>query len=138
MRLFRTSFFLLLVTVVVACGVSKDKQDRMRFSLHRELNESFINDSILLPSVDFIELKEVEKNRDHEIGEYKASFVFSFKNFWDNEGYDIRGDAYFDEYGDIIKSDGKKSIHIYLISKNHRAVSSEEMKSLRPKDIHLW
>ena len=110
----------------------------MNSSLLNELNDSSLNDSVVLPSGILVELKEVQKNNDNETGAYKASFLFTFKNFWDNSNYDVRGMAYFDSDGSIAIENGKKNIRINVISKNHKTVSLDELKSLRPKDTLGW
>ncbi|MBD5585882.1 MAG: hypothetical protein HDQ88_12440 [Clostridia bacterium] len=127
-----------LICILSSCGISKDKQESMNSSLLNELNDSFLNDSVVLPSGILVELKEVQKNNDNETGAYKASFLFTFKNFWDNSNYDVRGMAYFDSDGSIAIENGKKNIRINVISKNHKTVSLDELKSLRPKDTLGW
>lgn len=134
----RSILITLLVLIVSSCGITSDKQEAMNHSLRYELNESFLNDSVVLPSKVYVELKDSQKNDDYETGDYKASFLFTFQNFWDKSNYEVRGTAYFDTDGCIIKENGKKNIRINVISKNHKLVSSEELKLLRPKDTLGW
>lgn len=123
---------------LASCGISKETQEAMSESLQDELNESFMNDSIVLPYKMSVELKDIQKNDDNETGDYKASFLFSFQNFWDESKYAVRGVAYFDENGYVIKDNGKKNIRINVISINNRMTSSEELVKLRPKDTLGW
>lgn len=132
------SLLLLLVFTLTSCGMPKETQDAMSKSLKNELNESFMNDSIVLPSKISVELKDIQSNDENETGDYKASFMLSFRDFWDDSKYDVRGVAYFDSYGSVIKENGKKNIRINVISKNHNVVSSEELIKLRPKDTLGW
>lgn len=124
--------------IISSCGISKDKQEAMNHSLIHELSESFLNDSIVLPSQVYAELKDSRKNNDNEIGEYKSSFLFTFQNFWDKSNYEVRGTAYFDTNGCVVKENGKKGIHINTISKNHKIVSWDELMSIKPKDTLGW
>ena len=117
-----------------SCGISKETRGLMSESIRNELNESFMNDSVVLPSKISVELNDIQKNDDRETGDYKASFLFSFQNIWDESKYAVRGVAYFDKEGSIITANGKKSIRINVISINNRMVSSEELVKFRPKD----
>lgn len=123
---------------LASCGISKETQDSMSESLQDELNESFMNDSIVLPSKMSVELSDIKKNDDRETGDYKASFLFSFQNFWDESKYAVRGVAYFDKDGSIVTANGKKNIRINVISINNRMISSEELVKHRPKDTLGW
>ena len=138
---FRIAYIALLVFLVSSCGISKEKQDRMSESLEYELNESFIEGSLVLPSKISVELKDIGKSKnkiDDEKCVYEAHFSFKFNNFWDNSKYTVSGFAYFDDNGNISIQNGKKSIRIYTISKNHQPLSSDEIKSLRPTDTLGW
>lgn len=135
---FRNILISMLILIASSCGVSTDKQEAMNNSLLSELNDSFLNDSIVLPSKASIELKDCQKNDDNESGEYKASFLFTFQNFFDKSNYAVSGTAYFDNNGCIVKENGKKNIRINVISKNHKIVSLEELMSLKPKDTLGW
>lgn len=134
----RNILIALLVFLVSSCGISSDKQEAMNNSLLHELSESFLNDSVVLPSQVAVELKDFHKNDDNETGEYKASFLFTFHNFWDKSNYSVMGSAYFDHNGCIVKENGKKNIRIRVISKNHKTVSRDELMSLKPKDTMGW
>lgn len=135
---FRNLLIILMLLISSSCGISTDKQEAMNNSLLSELNESFLNDSIVLPSKTSVELKDCQRNSDNESGEYKSSFIFTFQNFFDKSNYAVRGTAYFDNNGCIVKENGKKNIRINVISKNHKTISSEEFKSLKPKDTLGW
>ena len=132
----RNLLIALSVIILSSCGIPREQQESMNNSLLNELSDSFMNDSILLPSQVYVELKNTQKNNDNKTGEYKSSFLFTFQDFWDKSNYEARGTAYFDNNGNIVKENGKKNIRINVISKNHKSVSSEELKLLRPKDIH--
>ncbi len=127
-----------LLFFVASCGVPNETQNVMSESLQDELNESFIDNKVVLPYKISVELKDVETNDDNETGHYKASFLYSFQNFWDKSEYDVRGIAYFDSDGYIVKENGKKNIRLNVISKNSKLVSSEELIKLRPKDTLGW
>lgn len=134
----RNILITLLLFIVSSCGIPTDKQEAMNNSLLHDLSESFLNDSIVLPSQVSVELNDVQKNDDDETGAYKASFLFTFKNFWDKSKYEVRGTAYYDDNGSIVIENGKKNICIRVISKNHKLVSSDELVLLRPKDTLGW
>lgn len=127
-----------LMMLISSCGNSTQKQEVMNNSLLSELKESFLNDSIVLPSKPSVELKDCQKNSDNESGEYKSSFIFIFQNFFDKSNYTVRGTAYFDNNGCVVKENGKKNIRINVISKDHKTVSSDELMTLRPKDTLGW
>ena len=134
----RYLFIILLIIILSSCGIPKDTQELMNQSIYNQLSESFQKDSEVLPIDIEVELSKIRKTHDNEMGDYEASFLFSFHNFWDNAKYNVRGVAYFDSYGFIVKKDGTKNIIIYVISKNYELLSSDEIHQLRPKDTIGW